>query len=427
MLKKLAFLYVFGFIIGMLVGIVLHFTTPNSLLLDISYLLFVLLFIQMGFLLFFSFKSYKKQKPRKLILNNESVSVIMPCYNEGKVLKNAVESMIKQNYDNFDIAIVDDGSTDNTKSIGLAMQAKYPFKVRFFSKINGGKASALNYGITHTKGEILVCMDADAVFTKNGINELVESLKPKNVGAVCGNVKVANRCNILTKSQGSEYITAWGLQARTFSELGCLQVISGVMGAFKRKAMEDVGYFSTDTIVEDMDITLALQKNKWDIAFNNNAVGYVESPENIGDWYKQRYRWAYGKYECLKKYKTMLFNSEYGPIGTIGLPYYIFASFTNIIMVIFTSILLIYSITTGKLPEFALYISMMAVIPIFMQAYTIFIDGNNENYSYTLFAIIQNLWYPYFITYVDTKAFYNHYVGKKATWNKINRLGKNKI
>lgn len=425
--KKLMALTLLFFLIGASLGIVISLYSEFSIILFISYILVALLILQNSFLLSFSFKNYIQQDEKCTDTHTESVSVIMPCYNEGKTIRNAVENMVKQNYTNFDITIVDDGSKDNTKQEGIALAKKYPNKVHFYSKINGGKASALNYGIKNTKGEILICMDADAVFTNNGINELVHSLVPKNVGAVCGNCKVANRDNLLTNCQGSEYITAWALQSRTFAEIGCLQVVSGVMGAFKRKALEEVGYFSLDTIVEDMDLTIALQRHKWKIVFNNHAIAYVESPENIKDWEKQRYRWAYGKYQVLTKNKDMLFNNKYGNIGTIGMPYFIFSTVVNTTLMVFMGVVIVTALVANKLPILIVDIAIFALIPIGIQCYTTYIDNNNEKYHMAFYAFVQNLWYPYMMTYIDLKAFYNQFMGNKTTWNKVERLGKNTI
>jgi cellulose synthase/poly-beta-1,6-N-acetylglucosamine synthase-like glycosyltransferase len=149
------------------------------------------------------------------------------------------------------------------------------------TKNNGGKASALNRGIARAHGDIIVCIDADSMFMKNTVKQLVLSFQDPEVAAVGGNVKVANRGKVLAKHQALEYITGLALQRRTFAHLGCMQVISGAIGAFRREALIAVGGYSNTTQVEDMDLTVSLGAHGYKVVYNPDAIAYTEAPETV--------------------------------------------------------------------------------------------------------------------------------------------------
>ena len=293
----------------------------------ISITLLFLLFIKVSFFLYFSVLHQKEARADefndKKICYTPSVSILVPAYNEEIVLENCVKSLIRQDYpNNYEVIIVDDGSTDDTKVVGEALAEKYS-RVRFYSKVNGGKASALNYGIQKSRGKIVVCIDADSILADDALLHLVRPLADLSVGAVGGNVKVANRSKLLNLHQATEYIVGLNIQRRAFSQFGCMQVISGAIGAFRKSVLVEVGGYSDDTIVEDMDITVAIAKAGYQVKFSPNAVAYTEAPESIKDFMKQRYRWTIGGFKVLKKYREMIFNKEYGRFGMVGLPYFL--------------------------------------------------------------------------------------------------------
>jgi cellulose synthase/poly-beta-1,6-N-acetylglucosamine synthase-like glycosyltransferase len=395
----------------------------------LSIVAFVFLIVKMMFFFIFSYKHYKKtSKPLRLNLNGPMVTAILPCYNEGLVLENAAKSMMGQSYHNLEILIVNDGSTDNTSEIGKRLAAKYGPKLKFLEKPNGGKASALNLGIQHAKGEIVICMDSDSVFSKNAVAHLASTFQDPAVVGAAGNVKVSNSCNFWTRSQRVEWATGLSMQERAFAELGCMQVITGAVGAFRKSALLAVGGYSSDTIVEDMDITVTLQRIKGaKVQFNPWAVAKTEAPESYKDFYKQRYRWTYGRYQILKKHRDMLFNPEYGMMGMFGLPYYLLTPLLNIGTAILFVFVLILAVVTNSLTIALVYIGIAAIVTILLGIYAVYIDNNHDNYKLSLYGVIQNMWYMFIISYIDTKAWFDHAIGKKTKWNKVARYGKNTI
>jgi cellulose synthase/poly-beta-1,6-N-acetylglucosamine synthase-like glycosyltransferase len=409
----------------------------NITITETIYVLYVISFVALAFLIgkmlfffFFSLKHYNEYKnpPMINLTSGPSVTAILPCYNEALTIENAAKSMMGQSYKNLEVLIVSDGSTDNTNVIGKKLADKYGPKLKFIEKPNGGKASALNVGITHAKGEIVICMDADSVFGKDTVAYLASSFNDPNVVGVAGNIKVSNSCNFWTRSQRVEWATGLQLQQRAFSELGCMQVITGAVGAFRKSALLEIGGYSSDTIVEDMDLTVTLQRHKGaKVLFNPWAIAKTEAPESFKDFYKQRYRWTYGRYQILKKHKDMLFNPEFGLMGMFGLPYYLLTPLLNAGTAILFVFVIVLAAATNSLPIAVLYIGLAASVTIALGLYAVYIDNNHDNYKLSLYGVIQNMWYMFIITYIDFKAWFDHAIGIKTKWNKVARYGKNTI
>ena len=147
------------------------------------------------------------------------ISVIIPAYNEEKVVANTIEGLLETKYPNKEIIFVDDGSTDST----LAIASRYKEKIRVLHKENGGKSTALNYGIVYAKGDIVVIVDADTIIGRNSLKEIVKGFEiDEHVAAVAGNIKVRNRMNIITKCQALEYITGIQIVRRAFDIFGSI-------------------------------------------------------------------------------------------------------------------------------------------------------------------------------------------------------------
>ena len=188
------------------------------------------------------------------------MSIIVPAYNEEKVIVQTIASLLNQKYAGpIEIVVVDDGSSDDTIDIVREAYGSHP-SVSAYRKENGGKASALNYGIAHAQHEIVIGLDADTIFDDDTVAELVQPLKNPSVGAVAGNAKVGNRINLVTRWQALEYVTSQNLDRRAFSLLDCITVVPGAVGAWRRSVVQEVGGFREDTLAEDQDLTLAIRR-----------------------------------------------------------------------------------------------------------------------------------------------------------------------
>lgn len=395
----------------------------------LSWAILAMLIFKICFFVYFSRLHFKTAKnSNNLFLSDTNicyqptVSIIVPAYNEELVLENCVKSLLKLNYPTFEVIIVDDGSSDSTATVGETL-AKNQSQVTFFSKKNGGKANALNYGIEHSEAEIIVCIDADSIFAIDALTQLALPFADPMVGAVGGNVKVANRSNILNMHQATEYIVGLNIQRRAFAELGCMQVISGAIGAFRKDVLLEIGGYSTDTIVEDMDITISVAKAGYKVTYNGYAIAYTESPESLSDFMKQRYRWVIGGFKVLKKHSDMIFNSKYGAMGMIGLPYFLIFPWIDILVSLMFILTTIRVIVSGNYLVLILFFAGMLMVQSSMMYYAFHMDKEKKHLIF--FVIIESLWYSHLLNYITVKAGINHLRGKDVTWNKLVRLGKN--
>ena len=248
------------------------------------------------------------------------VSVIVPAYNEEKVIVQTISSLLNQVYAGpLEIVVVDDGSADDTATICEEAYGAHP-QVRVFRKENGGKASALNYGIELAQYDVVIGLDADTVFDDDTVAELVQPLANPKIAAVAGNAKVGNRINLVTRWQALEYVTSQNLDRRAFSLLDCITVVPGAVGAWRRSVVLEVGGFKEDTLAEDQDLTLAMRRAGYSVGYADGAVAYTEAPDTLRGLAKQRFRWSFGTLQCTWKHRDAFFRAKYGSLGWIALP-----------------------------------------------------------------------------------------------------------
>lgn len=224
-----------------------------------------------------------------------SVTIIVPAHNDEKVIARTIEALIEMDYRSKEIIIVDDGSTDRTLEIALGYR-KYGVKV--CHKKNEGKWSAINYGLKFARGEVVVVIDADSIIGRDALKELVKRFSEPGVVAVCGNVKVLNRVNWVTKCQALEYIASINMLRRALDMVGAVPVVPGALGAFKKSALEASGLYDKGTVVEDFDITIKLLKSGDIVQASSYALVYTEAPQTLRDLYRQRMRCIVGTSRC---------------------------------------------------------------------------------------------------------------------------------
>jgi peptidoglycan-N-acetylglucosamine deacetylase len=247
------------------------------------------------------------------------VSVIVPARNEEKVIARTISAILRSDYPSYEVIVVDDGSMDETAAevkMGFGLDSR----VRLFQRENQGKAEALNYGISRSKAEIVIAMDADTLFEKDTIRKLVRRFEMKEMGAVAGNAKVGNRVNMLTRWQALEYITSQNLDRRAFDALNCITVVPGAVGAWRRDLILKAGGFTSDTLAEDADLTISIRRMGYDIAYEDKAIAFTEAPESLRSFLKQRFRWTYGTLQSVWKHRDTLFRRRYRSLGFVALP-----------------------------------------------------------------------------------------------------------
>ena len=254
----------------------------------------------LGSLIFY----YSNERKKTLKLERTPfVSILMPAHNESSVLIPVVEQMTKLNYPEYEIILINDGSSDNTSEVMKALCEKYPCVRVVDLKKNCGKANALYLGLIASKGEILVGVDADSYLDKDALRYMVSHFVNKNngerVGAVTGNPRVRNRGSLLGKIQLCEYASIISLIKRTQRVLGKVMTVSGVCVAYRKRALLDCGFWDRDMMTEDIAVTWKLEKNFWDVRYEPRALCWMLVPETIKGLWRQRKRWAEGGLEVV--------------------------------------------------------------------------------------------------------------------------------
>jgi len=240
--------------------------------------------------------------------NPPLVSVLIPCHNEEDCIEETIVYLSKQNYANFEIVAVDDASTDRTGAILKSLKATTPNLRIVTLKQNQGKGTGLTMAALHCRGEILVCIDADALLDKDAIRWFLWHFNTSpRVGAITGNPKVRNRTTVLGKIQVGEYSTIIGMIKRAQRILGKIYTVSGVVVAFRKKALIGVGFWSNNMVTEDIDVSWKLQLAHWDIRYEPRVLCWILVPETFKGLFRQRLRWSQGGSEVLLKYAKDVF------------------------------------------------------------------------------------------------------------------------
>ncbi|MCQ8181692.1 poly-beta-1,6-N-acetyl-D-glucosamine synthase [Methylomonas sp. SURF-1] len=231
------------------------------------------------------------------------VSILIPCYNEGENVRETIEYLLHQQYPNYEIIAVNDGSKDNTLEI-LHELADRHAQIRVVNLAsNQGKAVGLRTAALLANSEILIGIDGDALLAPNATAWIVKHfLEDPHVGAVTGNPRIRNRSTLLGKIQVGEFSAIVGMIKRAQRSYGHVFTISGVIAGFRKTALHDVGYWSPDMVTEDIDISWKMQLAGWAIRFEPNALCWVLMPETLKGLWKQRSRWAQGGVEVLLRY-----------------------------------------------------------------------------------------------------------------------------
>jgi len=271
------------------------------------------------------FAVYDRLRSRKPLPGPEycpAVAVLIPAYNEEKVIERTIRSALRSTYKNLRVIVIDDGSKDGTLKVASECFGREQGlgKVLILSKPNSGKAEALNFGLKHLRAdeEIFIGMDADTVIAKEAVALLVPHFQNPKVGAVAGNAKVGNRVNLWTRWQALEYITSQNFERRALNTLGAVSVVPGAIGAWRVSVVRDVNAFQTDTVAEDADLTMAILRKGYRVEYEDRALAYTEAPINANGLMRQRFRWSFGILQAVFKHRQVF--ARKGVLGWVALP-----------------------------------------------------------------------------------------------------------
>jgi peptidoglycan-N-acetylglucosamine deacetylase len=407
------------------------FATITYWLNNIIFALFLVgIALSIGRILILAVIAYLEKKKSKnelpLLANNTAhpkVSIIVPAYNEEVNAIRTVETLLKSNYPNFDIVFVDDGSADNTYEKVMKAFLDNP-KVKILTKPNGGKASALNYGIENTESDFIVCIDADTQLKYDAVSYLMRLFLDDKVGAVAGNVKVGNEINMLTRWQSIEYITSQNFDRRAFDLLNCITVVPGAIGAFRKSAILDAGGFTRDTLAEDCDLTIRILKKDYVIRNCVEAISYTEAPETWKMFFKQRFRWTFGIMQSFWKHRDACFNKNYKRLGMIALPNILIYQILLPLLAPLADIILVFSLlflnAESKIHILHYYIIFMVVDAA---AAVLAFAFEKEKFVKLFWVIPQRLVYRIFMYLVLFKALRKAIKGELQHWGALKRTG----
>jgi biofilm PGA synthesis N-glycosyltransferase PgaC len=352
-----------------------------------------------GGLIFF-WKLERKQKTPPELGNYPFFSVLVPCHNEEDQIEDTVSYLLELDYPEYEIILIDDGSSDDTEAIIHELSSKHEKVRAVYMKENVGKSDALNAGCLASKGELVLSIDADALLDKDCLKWLaLHFIKYPRVGAVTGNPRVLNRTTLLGKIQTGEYATIIGLIKRSQRILGKVLTVSGVVAAFRKKALAAAGFWDSHMVTEDIDITWKLEKKFWDVRYEPRAVCWVLVPETIRGLLQQRIRWAQGGIEVLKKHDKIWQDWRQRRLWPVYVEYafsvlWVF-SFWALILMWLTQITFYGGLPVKMLPPLPpLWTgSILALVCILQFSVSIFIDNHYDKKMFRyLFWVI---WYPF--------------------------------
>jgi cellulose synthase/poly-beta-1,6-N-acetylglucosamine synthase-like glycosyltransferase/peptidoglycan/xylan/chitin deacetylase (PgdA/CDA1 family) len=374
------------------------------------------------------------------------VSIIIPSFNEESVCIKTVESLIAQNYPDYEIVFVDDGSKDRSYEI---LKIKYILnrRVKIYKKENGGKATALNFGIAKAMHDIVILVDADTQFKKDSIHNLVRHFQDPKIGAVAGNVQVGNdyftqlengvvkpKFNLLTIFQRIEYITSQNFFREAFELVNIITIVSGAIGAYRKSAIFEAGGISTDTLAEDGNLSFDVLKNGWKIVYERNAISLTEAPEDINSLFKQRIRWAFGNIQVLWKNRKIMLNPKSGWLGMVSMPF-AWNCFIGLVISPFISIFIFgyaaYEIIANgnftadsKLILAAVFwYFMFMLIELVVVFLAIYRDPSKSKFRLLPFFFLYTFAFPIFLFIVSIKVLIKIFSGSAQGWGHLKRTG----
>ncbi|MBE2204198.1 MAG: glycosyltransferase [Chthoniobacterales bacterium] len=345
------------------------------------------------------------------------ISVLVPAYNEEKVIAKTLQSLLTSDYPGeIEILVINDGSTDSTAD---TVRGVGDPRIRLIDQINSGKAQALQTGVGEAKSEFLVFIDADTQFEPDALRHLISVFQSPQVGAVSGHARVGNLKTFLARCQDLEYVCGFNLDRRAYAAWNCITVVPGAISAVRKSAVLAAGGFSHETLAEDTDLTLAIHKAGYRVEYQPEAVAHTEAPETFPTLARQRFRWAYGTLQCAWKHRDIVFNPRFKALGWFSLPgiwffQVILVAFSPFIDLMFLQSLL-FGNTWAVLPYFLAFLLcdlLLAIAAVAMEGLPL---------RTALRIIPQRFLYRPLLSFVIWKSLLHALRGAWVGWGKLQR------
>jgi cellulose synthase/poly-beta-1,6-N-acetylglucosamine synthase-like glycosyltransferase/peptidoglycan/xylan/chitin deacetylase (PgdA/CDA1 family)/spore germination protein YaaH len=363
-----------------------------------------------------------------------AVSVLVPAYDEERVIASTIGSVLRSDYSDFEVIVVDDGSRDATSTVVETHFGSDP-RVRLFRQPNQGKSAALNRAVAEARGEILLTIDADTQIDPKTMWSLVRHFVDRDVAGVAGNTKVANRGRWLTRWQALEYISGQNLEKRAFDLLNCITVVPGAVGAWRTDVIRSIGGFSRHTVAEDTDLTLTIRRNGWRILFDEEAIGHTLAPETSDALVRQRFRWTFGTLQALWKHRDAFGRERYGTLGRVALPHILLFQivlplFCPVVDLLFGGSIALWALarahvgpflqfwTPGDVERAIFFFGSFLLIDL-ATSLVAFILESDEDWSLLLSLPLQRFYYRQLMDIVLFRAILRAVQGRAVGWGRI--------
>lgn len=358
------------------------------------------------------------------LIYHSPVDVVIAAYNEAAVIERTLDSVLASVQPLRRVIVVDDGSTDGTAAVVERVQRR-DSRVWLLSQKNGGKSAALNNGLTVTRTEVVVTLDADTVVSPTTIATLVRHFAARDagtLGAVAGTVKVGNRArNLLTRWQALEYVVQIGIERAAQDSLRAISIIPGACAAWRREAILAAGGYSHDTLAEDCDLSLTLHELGYRVTQDDESVARTEAPDTVDALLKQRTRWMYGTMQAVAKHRGMILRPRYGWLGMFVLPTYILSVLVPLLFLPVVTVMTVLLVQTEGLdtvlPYFLAFLSVQVVIAV--AGIRVMRESWHHLWMVPLYRIVFEPLRAYLI-YVSA---YTALKGVGLSWNKLARTG----
>jgi len=316
------------------------------------------------------------------------------------------------------VVVVDDGSKDGTAAVVEALAASEP-RVLFIRQPNGGKASALRRALSAAIHDSIIMIDADTMVAPDGILNLVAPLADPEVGAVSGHVRVGNTRRWLGEFQDLEYVTAFEIDRRAQDYLGCIIVAPGALSAFRRRALDEAGPITNDTLAEDTDLTLQLHRLGWKVVFAPRAYADTEAPESVKALLSQRFRWAFGTLQCLWKHGDLTFARGSGWLGWFALPSVWIFQIAVVAVTPVLDLLVLWSLWLGRGIAIWPYFVASLLLDAILAAAGLMLAGRALRTAWL--SVPMRLLYRPLLGYVVWKCILKALGGSWVRWSKLER------
>jgi peptidoglycan-N-acetylglucosamine deacetylase len=357
--------------------------------------------------------------------SDQTVTVVIPAYNESAVIERCLDHVLASDHPHFDVIVIDDGSTDGT--VEVARKYETDPRVTVLSQANRGKAAALNAALDATESEVLVCIDADSQIHRKALSHLLAHFEDPEVGAVAGRVVVGNRRSFLTGLQALEYITTQSIDRRAKECLNAVPVVPGAIGAWRTNAVLEAGIFSSETLTEDADMTMAIVRSGYRVIYEEQAVATTEAPATLKGLMGQRRRWNLGMMQAGWKHAGAY--SEGRALGLFSLTdLFVFGYLMPLLAPLADVFLIVFLVGTamglgGYDPSHLLLAYLVLPALDLFSAFIAFkLDPKEDRRLLLLFPLQRILYRP--LLYISVySALWRALSGSLAQWGKVRRVG----